>query len=52
MRQREIRPLLELRHDIHDLTLMKRSTGLSPPEDETLLKLESQEIKLPEQSDE
>ena len=51
MEQREFLPLSGLRHEIHNLTLLKRATGLSPPEDEMLHKLESQEIEIPEQSE-
>ncbi len=40
--------LPEIRQQIHDLTLLKHSTGLSPPETELLLKLESHENNAPE----
>ena len=52
MKQNEFPPLPDQRQEIHDLTLLKRSSGLSPPEDETLLKMEAQETILPEPSDE
>ena len=49
MNEKELLPLRDLRQVIHDLTLMKRSTGLSPPDEKLLLQLESMELNLPEQ---
>ena len=43
--------LPEQRQIIHDLILQKHATGLSPPEQEILLILESQELALPVQSE-
>ena len=48
MRENELLPLPDLRRQIHDLTLMKRSTGLSPPEEHMLEQLESIEYSLTE----
>ena len=43
MDHNEFPPLSDLRQTIHDLTLQKRSSGLSPPDETVLAKLESQE---------
>ena len=42
--KRELVPLPDLRHEIHDLTVQKHSSGLSPPEEEILERLEVQEL--------
>ncbi len=41
----------EVRVAIHDLTMLKHSTGLSPPEEEILLLFEERELNLPEQNE-
>ena len=41
----------EVRVTIHDLTMLKHSTGLSPPEEEILLQFEDRELNLPEQNE-
>ena len=46
MRENELLPLLDLRQQIHDLTLMKHSTGLSPPEEQILVYLEAKEASV------
>ncbi len=51
MEQREYMPLPDQRQTIHDLTLRKRASGLSPPEEKILLEMEANEIIQPEQSD-
>jgi len=51
MRENELLPLPDLRRQIHDLVVTKRSTGLSPPEEKLLLYLEAKELHQPEQSD-
>ena len=51
MGQNEFPLLPEIRQQIHDLTLQKHASGLSPPEQEILSKLEGKENYLPEQSD-
>lgn len=43
MNEKDLMPLPDVRQAIHDLTLMKQSTGLSPPEEELLLLMEAQE---------
>jgi len=44
MRENLVEMLSDYRQLIHDLTMQKRSTGLSPPEEELLLQMEAQEI--------
>ncbi len=44
MEQNELLPLHNRRQEIHDLTLMRRSTGLSPPEELILDTLEAKEL--------
>ncbi len=51
MKEQTSLPQFELRQEIHDLTVKKRATGLSPPEEEFLLRYEGKELILPEQSD-
>lgn len=51
MEQREYMPLPDQRQTIHDMTLRKRASGLSPPEEEILLEQEAHELNQPEQSD-
>ena len=43
MRENERLPLLDLRQQIHDLTVTKKSTGLSPPQEQILDYLEAME---------
>ena len=43
MEQNEFLTLPELRQLIHDMTLQKRATGLSPPEEQLLDRLEMNE---------
>ena len=43
MRENLVEMLSDYRQLIHDLTIQKRSSGLSPPEEELLLRMESQE---------
>lgn len=48
METNEHQPLPDQRQIIHDLTLQKRATGLSPPEQEILEQLEAEELPLSE----
>ena len=43
MRPSEIPSLPDQRQTIHNLTLQKHATGLSPPEEEMVLMMEAQE---------
>ena len=43
MKQNELPLLPEQRQVIHDIILLKHFTGLSPPEDEILDRMEAQE---------
>ena len=43
MEQNQSQLLPDLRQQIHDLTVTKRATGLSPPEEHVLEQLEAQE---------
>ena len=38
----------DIRRMIHDLTILNHSTGLSPPEEELLVKYEADEARIPE----
>ena len=44
MKRNELPPLPDRRQEIHDLILMKHSTGLSPPEEQILNTLEANEL--------
>ena len=52
MEQEIILSMLDLRKQVHDLTLRKHASGLSPPEEELMIIFEAAEYSEAEQDNE